>query len=712
MSNKYKIERNNVQYNDWDVIEEQIVNLDNKIDDAVLGNTSFENISGEPEDNVKLKEALDNKANVGDSYTKTEVDTLLNNKSNVGDSYTKSEEDALLADKADQSDLDSLNDEVTQIESTLTDVQEELADKVDKAEGYELMPEGLDEQVNTNKTDIDTLKLKVEDIQIIQMRIMPQASTDYLGKIVQYIGPTVEAYINGYFYQCDYDTDLADYVWIQKSTQPEGEVDLSNYYTKTETNNLLQNKQDSLTAGDGIKIVGNTIMQDILDDTISSAKTTWSSRYLESLFHSLSGLSAIEIVDERPAVPVNNTMYYVKAYEEGEEPLYEIWFYQNNTWTNFGTTAIDLTNYYTKSEVDALLAQKQATLTEGTGIRISNNNVEVKIDGTTIKVNSAGNLYVEDGGGKTYYDGQGIQVDNTNNVINANVDDTTIDVNNQSKLEVKEVPSNKVKVDNLLGTMLDTKLSDIDTELDDRYTKTEVDTMYSDMDNLKQDKITDTNQSADPTDSDSLSDLSGTTNKRWTFTRIFNWIKSKLVGAISTVLTDNLTESRAVITNSSGKLTVAAGITAQTTQAIYPVKLSATGLVSEVGTGQTVSDTYNSTANNQILSRKGAYNMYNDITLVKDKGWTNITSDGVIKYCCKNRVVTITIVGNITVASNQLLTTIPSGYRPTSEIPFSYRINYGGGTTTYGGWIQPDGQMKCHDTGTRPQARATILYTI
>lgn len=488
---KYELKQPNRQFNDWDSIEQQIMGLDKRIDEAVAGETSFDKISGEPSDNEKLAEALNEKADKSTTYTKTETDTLLDDKANVGDSYTKSEEDALLADKADKTDLDSLEDRVDGIDDTVTDIQTDLGDKVDKEEGKELMDSTLPTQVQDNKTDIDALKLKVQDIQIIQMRTMPTPGTDYLGKIVQYIGPTVEAYTNGYFYQCDYDTDLADYTWIQKMTQPAGEVDLSNYYTKIETDNLMQNKQDKLTAGDGIKIQGNTIMQNILDDTISSASTTWSSRYLESLFHSLSGLSAIEIVDARPAVPVNNTMYYVKAYEEGEEPLYEIWFYQNNTWTNFGTTAIDLTNYYTKAEVDALLANKQATLTEGTGIRIANNNVEVKIDGTTIKVNSAGNLYVEGGGGggggKTYYDGQGIQVDNTNNVINANVDGETVEVNNQSKIQVKKVPSNKIETG--VDETLDTKLSDIDTELDDRYTKTEVDDIADNLDAAKADKV-------------------------------------------------------------------------------------------------------------------------------------------------------------------------------------------------------------------------------
>lgn len=166
-------------------------------------------------------------------------------------------------------------------------------------------------------------------------------------------------------------------------------------------------------------------------------------------------------------------------------------------------------------------------------------------------------------------------------------------------------------------------------------------------------------QSSNPTDTDSLSDLNGTTNKRWTFAKIWEWTKSKLVGAISTVLTDNLTADRAVITNANGKLAVAGAVTANTTngwktfavdkygrvnaytaksldtnsftdssntitlkdlitaqgtQAIYPTKMDAKGRVIAVGTGQAISDQYKSSANNQLLNRVGANAMWKNVT--------------------------------------------------------------------------------------------------
>ena len=72
-----------------------------------------------------VAEALAGKANVGDSYTKTEENALLAGKANADDVYTKTETDTLLADKADADDV-----------YTKDDVDDALADKADSADVY------------------------------------------------------------------------------------------------------------------------------------------------------------------------------------------------------------------------------------------------------------------------------------------------------------------------------------------------------------------------------------------------------------------------------------------------------------------------------------------------------------------------------------------------------------------------------------------------
>lgn len=60
--------------------------------------------------------------------------------------------------------------------------------------------------------------------EVIQWNVMPDANSDYLGKIVQYIGETNDNYVNGYFYECQIveGSDPYVYEWkakeVQKST--------------------------------------------------------------------------------------------------------------------------------------------------------------------------------------------------------------------------------------------------------------------------------------------------------------------------------------------------------------------------------------------------------------------------------------------------------------------------------------------------------------
>ena len=151
-------------------------------------------------------------------------------------------------------------------------------------------------------------------------------------------------------------------------------------------------------------------------------------------------------------------------------------------------------------------------------------------------------------------------------------------------------------------------------------------------------------------------------------------------------------------------------ITAQSTQGLYPVTINTQGQVASYGTKQTPSDTYNSTGDNQLLTRKGAYNLWNDITAGKDKGWTNIISG--IQYCCKNRVVCIRIAGNISADANGIIANVPSGYRPTAETAYCYGVDFGA-VMDKGGWIATNGEMRVHQYSvTLNQMRMFISYTI
>ena len=60
---------------------------------------------------------------------------------------------------------------------------------------------------------------KVKDREpIFRINVMPEASSAYNGKIIQYLGRTTEYYIRGYFYKCTFLDD--EYVWLRHDAQP------------------------------------------------------------------------------------------------------------------------------------------------------------------------------------------------------------------------------------------------------------------------------------------------------------------------------------------------------------------------------------------------------------------------------------------------------------------------------------------------------------
>ena len=55
-----------------------------------------------------------------------------------------------------------------------------------------------------------------------QYAVLPTPSVDWLSEIVQYIGPTENGLINGYFYKCVYDSSVPEYKWIEWFVQANG----------------------------------------------------------------------------------------------------------------------------------------------------------------------------------------------------------------------------------------------------------------------------------------------------------------------------------------------------------------------------------------------------------------------------------------------------------------------------------------------------------
>ena len=71
---------------------------------------------------------------------------------------------------------------------------------------------------------------------------------------------------------------------------------------------------------------------------------------------------AIEVVNTLPVSDISETtIYLVPASDPEQGNYYEEYIYVNNAWELVGTTAVDLSGYYTSAQVDTLLAAKANT---------------------------------------------------------------------------------------------------------------------------------------------------------------------------------------------------------------------------------------------------------------------------------------------------------------------------------------------------------------
>lgn len=89
-----------------------------------------------------------------------------------------------------------------------------------------------------------------------------------------------------------------------------------------------------------------------------------------ALQQAVAGALHREIVESLPTTDIDpNTIYMILSGTSATENVYNEFMYVNNAWELIGTSATDLTNYYTKSEVDGklLLKANASDLTSHTG---------------------------------------------------------------------------------------------------------------------------------------------------------------------------------------------------------------------------------------------------------------------------------------------------------------------------------------------------------
>ena len=165
-----------------------------------------------------------------------------------------------------------------------------------------------------------------------------------------------------------------------------------------------QGGEGSIEVGDGLKRVGNVVSvdngnylyfsngkltinpvslgssklrQDLADTTITTQYKPLATReYVDNLIStSLKRL----VVQTLPQNPNAYTIYMILRSAPTTNNIYDEYMYINNAWELIGSTEVDLSNYYTKTESDSKYQNK---LTVGNGIDITSDTISTKISGS------------------------------------------------------------------------------------------------------------------------------------------------------------------------------------------------------------------------------------------------------------------------------------------------------------------------------------------
>ena len=117
------------------------------------------------------------------------------------------------------------------------------------------------------------------------------------------------------------------------------------------------------------------------DDQYPSAKAVY------TLINAITS-SSFQVVTELPTSNISTSTIYLKLNKKAAtDNIYDEYIYVNNKWEILGSTAIDLTNYYTKDQVNTELNKKQNTLVSGTNIKTINNTSLLGTGNITIEGN-------------------------------------------------------------------------------------------------------------------------------------------------------------------------------------------------------------------------------------------------------------------------------------------------------------------------------------
>lgn len=176
-------------------------------------------------------------------------------------------------------------------------------------------------------------------------------------------------------------------------------VDLSDYYTKSETDAKINNLSTVAKTGSYNDLLNKPInLSEFTNDTgfITNAVNNLLNYYTkEEIGNMFSGNVSFQFVTELPETGVENTVYFVSNASGTAGNLFDEYVWTTNaTWEQLGSVSVDLSDYYTKAEVDRLLPDMTNYYTktdlsgriipENSKNFISNNRITMMATNTTL----------------------------------------------------------------------------------------------------------------------------------------------------------------------------------------------------------------------------------------------------------------------------------------------------------------------------------------
>ena len=184
--------------------------------------------------------------------------------------------------------------------------------------------------------------------------------------------------------------DKGDYATNSRVNEVEGLIpDISNLATKEELQDGLDTKQNK----------GNYALQSEIPTKVSSSTNDANYQTYTDVASMIASIPQfkLSIVDSLPETGEKMTLYLVS--KGGESPdVYDeyIWIEQTSSFEHLGSTAVDLSDYYTKTEADVLLADKQPKMAIVTTQNTYNDVKTFLEEGRTVYFNYSGRLLICD----------------------------------------------------------------------------------------------------------------------------------------------------------------------------------------------------------------------------------------------------------------------------------------------------------------------------